>query len=54
LGFAQRLTNGNTLICYGAAQRVIEVDRPGTKQWELEIFGQNVFVYRAFKIASLY
>lgn len=54
LGFAQRLPNGNTLICYGAAQRVIEVDRSGTKHWELAVFGQNVFVYRAFRIASLY
>lgn len=54
LGFAQRLTNGNTLICYGAAQRVIEVDRWGTEHWELAVYGQNVYIYRAFKIDSLY
>jgi hypothetical protein len=29
LGFAQRLANGNTLINYGTAQRVIEVDALG-------------------------
>ncbi|MGH7600351.1 MAG: aryl-sulfate sulfotransferase [bacterium] len=54
LGFAQRLTNGNTLINYGTAQRVIEVDRAGTKRWELAIFGTQVFVYRAFRIDSLH
>jgi len=54
LGFAQRLANGNTLICYGTAQRIIEVDRLGAKQWELAILGSQVFTYRAFRIESLY
>ena len=54
LGFAQRLANGNTLICFGTAQRIIEVDRLGTKQWELAILGSQVFAYRAFRIESLY
>ncbi len=54
LGFAQRLPNGNTLICYGAAQRIIEVDPAGTKVWDLKIEEPNRFVYRAFRIASLY
>lgn len=54
LGFAQRLSNGNTLICYGAAQRVIEVDMSGAKQWELALANSTDFVYRAFKIDSLY
>ena len=54
LGFAQRLANGNTLISFGTSQRVIEVDRSGTKQWELAILGSQVFNYRAFRIESLY
>lgn len=54
LGFAQRLANGNTLINYGTAQRVIEVDQAGTKRWELAIFGTQIFVYRAFRIETLY
>jgi len=54
LGFAQRVANGNTLICYGTAQRIIEVDRAGTKQWELAIDGPQIYAYRAFRIDSLY
>ena len=54
LGFAQRLANDNTLICYGAAQRIIEVDKMVTNQWELMIHDPTVFVYRAFRIDSLY
>jgi len=54
LGFAQRVANGNTLICYGTAQRIIEVDRAGTKQWELAISGPQIYAYRAFRIDSLY
>ncbi len=54
LGFAQRLANGNTLISYGTAQRVIEVDPSGTKRWELAILGTQIFVYRALRIDSLY
>lgn len=54
LGFSQRLANGNTLISFGTAQRVIEVDQAGTKRWELAILGSQIFVYRAFRIDSLY
>jgi hypothetical protein len=54
LGFAQRLPNGNTLICFGTAQKVIEVDQQGTKQWELTMEESDRFVYRAFRIDSLY
>ncbi len=54
LGFAQRLANGNTLICYGIAQRIIEVDAAGNKVWDLKIEEPNRFVYRAFRIESLY
>lgn len=54
LGFAQRLANGNTLICYGIAQRIVEVDPAGNKVWDLKIEEPNRFAYRAFRIASLY
>ncbi len=54
LGFSQRLANGNTLISFGTTQRVIEVDQAGTQRWELGILGTQIFVYRAFRIESLY
>ena len=54
LGFAQRLPNGNTLINYGTAQRIIEVDQAGTKVWEVKIDGLNLFAYRAFRIDTVY
>jgi hypothetical protein len=54
LGFAQRLPNGNTLICFGTAQHIIEVDRTGSKQWEIAIADQQRFAYRAISIESLY
>jgi hypothetical protein len=54
LGFAQRLPNGNTLINYGTARRIIEVDQAGTKVWEVTNDEPNPFAYRAFRIDSLY
>jgi hypothetical protein len=54
LGFAQRLSNGNTLVCFGTAQHIIEVDRTGRKRWELQIGEAQRFAYRAFNIESLY
>ena len=54
LGFAQRLTNGNTLICFGTAQHIIEVDPGGKKHWEVRIGDAGRFAYRAFSIESLY
>lgn len=54
LGFAQRLTNGNTLICFGTAQHLVEVDQMGMKRWDLAIANPQNFAYRAFRIASLY
>ena len=54
LGFAQRLQNGNTLICFGTAQHIIEVDRNGTKRWELAINESQRYAYRAFAVESLY
>ncbi|MBI2618734.1 MAG: aryl-sulfate sulfotransferase [Ignavibacteriales bacterium] len=54
LGFAQRLENGNTLITYGTNRRIIEVDMNGTKRWELTVETPGHFVYRAFRVGSLY
>jgi outer membrane protein assembly factor BamB len=50
LGFAQRLENGNTLICFGIAQHIIEVNAQGEKEWELRIDEPFHFPYRAFRI----
>lgn len=54
LGFAQRLANGHTLICFGTAQTIIEVDRAGRKRWEVTINEPNRYAYRAIAIDSLY
>jgi outer membrane protein assembly factor BamB len=54
LGFAQRLPNGNTLVCFGTAQHIIEVDQGGVKRWELIVDEPQRFAYRAFAIESLY
>lgn len=54
LGFAQRLPNGNTLVCFGTAQRIIEVDPSGRKRWEIAIDEPQRYAYRAFAVESLY
>jgi hypothetical protein len=54
LGFAQRLPNGHTLVCFGTAQHIIEVDGGGVKRWELLINEAQRYAYRAFAIESLY
>ncbi|MER3523408.1 MAG: hypothetical protein C4326_04905 [Ignavibacteria bacterium] len=54
LGFAQRLANGNTLICFGTAQRIIEVDASGRKRWEVALDQPQRYAYRAFSVESLY
>jgi hypothetical protein len=54
LGFAQRLPNGNTLVCFGTAQHIIEVDKGGVKRWELLVNEPQRYAYRAFAIESLY
>lgn len=52
---AQRLPNGNTMICEGANGRFIEVDRTGEIVWEYispypgNIPGTN-YVYRAYRV----
>ncbi len=49
VGDADRLANGNTLVCHGIQSRVIEVNQAGDKVWEIEamLAGQQVWIYRA-------
>ncbi len=54
LGFADRLENGNTLINFGTAPRIIEVTEAGEKEWDLAVADSGSFVYRAFYLESLY
>jgi hypothetical protein len=54
---AQRLPNGNTLICEGAFGRLFEVTREGEVVWEYinpyfgdaGLLGENNWVFRAFR-----
>ncbi|MEP6573687.1 MAG: aryl-sulfate sulfotransferase [Gemmatimonadota bacterium] len=56
LGAVQRLSSGNTWVAWGAAGHLTEVATDGTVAWEgdVQVSGQNVAVYRAFRIGSLY
>jgi hypothetical protein len=54
MGFAQRLENSNTLVTYGVLPYVREVNRAGELQWSLLPPQQPGFIYRSFRIASLY
>jgi hypothetical protein len=55
LGYAQRLSNGNTLITYGAARQVQEVSPDGALVWDLYDLSTDDFgIYRAYRLASLY
>jgi len=54
MGFAQRLSNGNTLVAYGLVPTVREVNAAGDLQWALQSFNNSGFIYRAFRIPSLY
>ena len=54
LGFAQRLPNGNTLICFGGAKRILEVNQAGDVLLDLAVDEPGHFPYRAFRIGSLY
>lgn len=49
LGFAQRLTTGNTLICYGLIGLIREVTPGGDVVWELKVDGVEL-PYRAIKV----
>lgn len=52
-GFADRTGNGHTLVCYGPARRVVEVDMSGAVQLEFMITNPSHTIYRAFKVTSL-
>ncbi|MCK9280192.1 MAG: aryl-sulfate sulfotransferase [Melioribacteraceae bacterium] len=54
MGNAQRLSNGNTLICWadGSLPKVSEVTPSGEKVYQLD-FIENYHCYRAFKFNSL-
>lgn len=54
MGFAQRLPSGNTLINFGTAQKIVEVDNAGAIRWGAKIDGEDCYSYRAFRIDSLY
>jgi hypothetical protein len=53
-GFTQRLGNGNTLITYGALPQVLEVNPAGDTQWNLRAAAGSGYIYRSFRIPSLY
>lgn len=56
-GSAQRLTNGHTIVAFGAAGVISEVDTGGTVIWEAQMQQNGVkvpYFYRAIRIASLY
>ena len=56
VGSVQRLQNGNTVVGFGGAGTVTEVDPSGTVVWEGELFVENVSAqfYRGRRILSLY
>jgi hypothetical protein len=53
MGFAQRLSNGNTLVTYGTLPVVRLVAPSGTVLWELR-GPTGSGIYRAFRIPTLY
>jgi hypothetical protein len=54
LGNAQRLPNGNTVVSFGQALHVHEVDGSGKVLWDLYDPTASFGLYRAFRISSLY
>ena len=56
-GSAQRLKNGNTIVAFGAAAVIAEVDATGTVMWEAQMQQNGIkvpYFYRAIRIGSLY
>jgi hypothetical protein len=51
-GSAQTLPNGRTLVSFGPAGRVEEVDSAGRVMWRIE--GNPGYVFRAQRVRSLY
>ena len=58
MGSAQRLANGSTLVGFGAAGRVDEVQSDGTLLWSANLKSDGtaagIAFYRAIRLASLY
>lgn len=53
MGFTERLANGNTLITYGQALHVQEVDPSGTIVWDLFDSARDYAIYRAFRLTTI-
>ena len=53
LGFAQRLSSGNTLVTFGPRSTVHEVSPSSRLLWSLTLPGGG-WIYRAYRIRSLY
>ncbi len=55
MGFAQRLSNGNTVVTYGLVPMVQEWDPTGTQvTWTLSDTTNPFGLYRSFRVGSLY
>ncbi len=52
-GSTQYLSNGHTLISFGRAGRVVEVDETGSRAWELTGL-DGIYAFRAQRVQSLY
>jgi hypothetical protein len=52
-GSTQYLSNGHTLVSFGRAGRVVEVDETGSRAWELTGL-DGIYAFRAQRIQSLY
>ena len=52
-GSTQYLSNGHTLVSFGRAGRVVEVDETGSRAWELTGI-DGIYAFRAQRIQSLY
>jgi hypothetical protein len=55
MGFAQRLDNSNTLICWGSNDDNVtatEVNQNGVVVWEMT-FPENIYSYRAFRFPTI-
>jgi hypothetical protein len=53
LGYAQRLTNGNTLVSYGTALHVQEVDSAGNVLWDLTDPYADLGIYRSYRLNTI-
>ncbi len=54
MGYAQRLPNGHTVVCYGTTARVQEFDEHGVVVWTLSDPNPTFGLYRAYRLDSLY